>query len=496
MKPGHEIPIEHPEWLDTLANTDVLANLPDAVLREVVACCRMRSLEVGEVLFEEGDAADFVLIVAAGLLDAFQRNESGEPTWLRSLGPGDMAGLTSMAQDGKRSATLKARQRVELLVVAHTDFTRLLRDHAALAKSLIANMSRKLRYKNRLIASLKGQVVSRGFRVAMYDAKSYDRRAFEAHTGADTTWTWIGAHLDPHTADLAIGHQAVCAFVNDDLSRPTLERLAQLGVRLVALRCAGYNNVDLSAAAALGLSVVRVPAYSPHAVAEHALALVLALNRKTHRAFNRVREGNFSLVGLVGFDLHGSTAGVVGLGTIGRCCAEIFRGLGMRVLAFDVRPDRAFAERTGVELVDLHALLQQSDVVSLHAPLVPETHHLIDAERIAMMKRGVMLINTSRGALVDTGALIEGLKTGHIGAAGLDVYEEESEYFFEDRSDRTITDDLLARLMTFNNVMVTSHQAFLTEQALTNIAETTLSNIREFIGGKAGSQLTNAVLAK
>jgi len=479
-----------------LTKTELLAQLPDNLLREIANACRPRTLEAGEVLFQEGDPSGFVLIVAAGLLDAFKRNDSGEPIWLRSLGPGDVVGLTSMALGRTRSATLKVRQRAEVLILSHADFERLGRAYPTLDRSLIANLSGKLRHKNTLIASLKGDVESEGFRVAMYDAKPYDRRAFAVNAGPDLALTWIASHLDPHTAGLAFGHQAVCAFVNDDLSRPTLERLAQLGVRLVAMRCAGYNNVDLKVAEQLGISVVRVPAYSPHAVAEHALALILTLNRKTHRAFNRVREGNFSLSGLVGFDLYGNTAGVVGLGAIGKCCAEILRGFGMRVLGYDVRPDLTFAERTGVELVTLESLLAQSDIISLHTPLVPDTYHLINRERILLMKQGVMLINTSRGALVDAAALIEGLKSGRIGAAGLDVYEEESEYFFEDRSDRTITDDVLARLMTFHNVLVTSHQAFLTQQALDNIAQTTLANIREYIGGKSGGELTNAVLAR
>lgn len=487
---------DHSNWLDILGNTSVLGGLPEATLLEVSRACEARTLAEGEILFEEGDPAGFVAVVASGLLDSFKRNDAGEPVWLRALGPGDVAGLTSLGHGRARSATLKARQPTQLLLVTHADFTSLMREHPELAKSLIANLSQKLRQKNRRIASLQGPTEAAGFRVAMYDAKPYDRRSFDAGAGPDLALSWINAHLDAQTADLALGHQAVCAFVNDDLSRPTLERLAELGVRLIAMRCAGYNNVDLAAAHELGLSVVRVPAYSPHAVAEHAVALMLTLNRKTHRAFNRVREGNFSLAGLVGFDMYGGTAGVVGLGMIGRCAAEILRGFGMRVLGYDVRPDPQFAERTGVELVGLEPLLEQSDIITLHTPLVPETYHLIDERRIALMKRGVMLINTSRGALVDTGALIEALKREHIGAAGLDVYEEESEYFFEDRSDRTITDDLLARLMTFNNVLVTSHQAFLTQHALANIAETTLGNIREFIAGKHGAALTNAVLAK
>jgi D-lactate dehydrogenase len=228
-------------------------------------------------------------------------------------------------------------------------------------------------------------------------------------------------------------------------------------------------------------------------VAEHAAALILTLNRKVHRAHQRVREGNFSLAGLEGFDLHGRTAGVIGLGKIGRCLVDILQGFGMTVFAYDAYPDQEYAARTGVSYVELDDLLERADVVSLHAPLTPETYHLIDADRIGRMKRGVLLINTSRGALVDTAALVDGLKSGHLGGAGLDVYEEESGYFFEDRSDQVITDDVLARLLTFPNVLVTSHQAFLTADALRAIAETTAGNIREYLGGKRGDELANVV---
>ncbi len=330
--------------------------------------------------------------------------------------------------------------------------------------------------------------------VAMYDAKPYDRPAFDTGAEPDLRLRWIEARLGPETAELAAGQRVVCAFVNDELSRSTLERLSTLGVELIAMRCAGYNNVDVEAARGLGLAVVRVPAYSPHAVAEHALALLLALNRKTHRAYNRVREGNFSLNGLVGFDLYGSTAGVVGLGAIGRCCAQILRGFGMRVLAYDPEPDFEYANRVTIELVSLEALLHESDIVSLHAPLNAATHHLLDEARFAQMKRGAVLINTSRGGLVDSRAMIQALKSGHLGAAGLDVYEEESEYFFEDFSNTGIGDDVLARLMTFNNVLITSHQGFLTRQALDNIASTTLASIREFSGGRRGSDLRYNIL--
>ncbi|MEM1022185.1 MAG: 2-hydroxyacid dehydrogenase [Myxococcota bacterium] len=329
--------------------------------------------------------------------------------------------------------------------------------------------------------------------MAFFDTKRYDRSSFEAEAPDSLAFSFLEPKLSTATAPLAAGHAIVCAFVNDQLDADTLRLLAGQGVRLIALRCAGTNNVDLPTARALGMDVARVPAYSPHAVAEHALTLVLTLNRKVHRAHQRVREGNFSLAGLEGFDLHGRTGGIVGTGQIGRCFAEILRGLGMEVLAFDPFPNEAFAERVGVRYVELDAIWARSDVVSLHAPLTPQTHHLVDRKAIESMKPGAMLINTSRGGLVDTEALVEGLKSGQIGSAGLDVYEEESEYFFEDRSDQVITDDVLARLLVFNNVIITSHQAFLTREALANIAATTIQNMKEWLDGRRGSELSNVV---
>jgi D-lactate dehydrogenase len=285
----------------------------------------------------------------------------------------------------------------------------------------------------------------------------------------------------------------VCAFVNDALDRPCLEALARAGVRLVALRCTGFNNVDLAAARALGLAVTRVPLYSPHAVAEHAVALLLALNRKIHRAYQRVRELNFSLHGLVGFDLHGKTAGIVGTGKIGRVAAQILRGFGMDVLAHDPAPQPEWAGAHGVTYVPLPELFRRSDVVSLHVPLTPETRHLIRHETLAELKPGVILLNVSRGALVDTTALIDGLKSGRLGGVGLDVYEEEEGIFFEDLSGQVLQDDELARLLTFPNVLITAHQAFLTREALADIARTTVANLTALAAGQPfveGSVLT------
>jgi D-lactate dehydrogenase len=325
-------------------------------------------------------------------------------------------------------------------------------------------------------------------RVAAYSAKPYDVEFLTAaNTGHDLVF--LEPRLAVETAPLAAEADAVCAFVNDDLAEAVLEEFAALGVRHIALRSAGFNHVDLKAAQRLGISVTRVPGYSPYAVAEHAVALLMALVRKTHRAYNRVREGNFSLVGLTGFDLHGKTVGVVGTGQIGTVFARIMTGFGCRVVAYDPYPSDACRE-LGVEYLELEHLLAESHIVSLHLPVTPQTRHLIDADRIAVMRDGVTLINTSRGALVDTRAVIEALKSGKIGLLGLDVYEEEAELFFEDRSDRVLGDDVFSRLLTFPNVIITGHQAFFTAEALENIATTTIGNLT---AAERGEPLPNRV---
>lgn len=314
-------------------------------------------------------------------------------------------------------------------------------------------------------------------RIILFSSQNYDRESFlAANPGHGFELHFQQSPLRPDTAALAMGFEVVCPFVNDDLSRPVLEQLAAGGTRLIALRSAGYNHVDLAAAHALGLTVVRVPAYSPHAVAEHAVGLVLALCRHLHRAYNRTREGDFSLHGLTGFDLHGKTVGVVGSGQIGQVFAQIMRGFGCQVLAYDPYPNAAI-EALGGRFVGLDQLLAESDIISLHCPLNDATRHLVNADSLQRMKRGAMLINTGRGALVDTPALIEALKSGQLGYLGLDVYEEEAEIFFADRSDLPLQDDVLARLLTFPNVIITAHQAFLTREALAAIAGTTLDNI-------------------
>lgn len=317
-------------------------------------------------------------------------------------------------------------------------------------------------------------------RTAVFSSKPYDECSLRAaNADAEHDLAFLEPRLTPETAPLAAGAEAVCAFVNDMLDEPVLEILANGGTRLVVLRSAGFNHVDLHAAERLGMSVGRVPAYSPHAVAEHTVALILTLNRKTHRAHNRVREGNFSLQGLLGFDLAGKDVGIIGTGAIGTVFARIMLGFGCTVRAFDLQPSDE-CRQLGVTYVDLSELLAESDIVSLHCPLTPDTHHLIDDKALAAMPEGVMVINTSRGALVDTTAVIEALKAGSVGSLGLDVYEEEADLFFEDLSDRVITDDVFSRLLTFPNVLITGHQAFFTQEALHEIAATTVDNITAF----------------
>ena len=310
-------------------------------------------------------------------------------------------------------------------------------------------------------------------RVAFFDAKAYDKPSFEQYGSQHgVSFKYLETKLNEDTVDLAKGCDAVCVFVNDTVNAAVISRLHEYGIRLIALRSAGYNNVDLQAAFGK-VHVVHVPAYSPYAVAEHAIALLLTSVRRIHKAYNRTREFNFSLNGLTGFDFHGKTVGVVGTGKIGRIFIDICRGFGMNVIAYDLYP----AKDSGISYVSLEELLEQSDIISLHCPLTDATRHMIDAAAIEKMKKGAVIVNTSRGGLIDAEALLEGIKARKVGAACLDVYEEESDIFFEDRSGHILNDDLLSRLISMPNVIVTSHQAFLTEEALNNIAETTVNNI-------------------
>jgi D-lactate dehydrogenase len=334
---------------------------------------------------------------------------------------------------------------------------------------------------------------NREIKIAFFDAKPYDIESFnEINAEYNFNIKYFRFHLTGDNIVLTQGYDAIVVFVNDTINADMIRKLKDFGIQLVALRSSGFNNIDLKAALNK-ISVVRVPAYSPHAIAEYTIALMLTLNRKIHRAYFRTRDANFALNGLMGFDMFGKTAGVIGTGRIGKALVTILTGFGMQVLLYDKFPDGKFASESGARYVSLKEIYKLSDIISLNCPLTKETEYMIDSDAMDLMKNGVMLINTGRGKLIKTSDLVEGLKSGKIGSAGLDVYEEESQYFFEDLSDRVLEDDVLARLLTFNNVIITSHQGFFTREALHNIAETTLKNIDDFFKGR---KLENEVCYK
>ncbi len=454
----------------------------------------LENYTAGQDLCVEGTRGDRMFIIDSGEVQVLKNNEGGVPVEVATLRPGDIAGEIGLLGDMVRSATLRAKTETTAWALRRDDFQELLNKYPSLSRALLDSISTHLARENTIVARLLSRGGDGRCSVAFFDTKPYMKSVFSVQNKDRFSIQFLEPRLTGETVSLAAGCNVACIFVNDTADSFVLEELKAMGVEMIALRCAGFNNVDLKVCRQLDMSVARVPAYSPHAVAEHAVALIMALNRKIHRAHSRIREGNFSLHGLVGFDMYGKTVGVVGTGKIGKCAAAILRGFGCRIIACDTFQDNEFARQLEMEYVDLDTLFSGSDIITLHAPLLPETFHMIDSAAIEKMKKGIMLINTSRGALIDTQALIEGLKSGKIGYAGLDVYEEESAYFFEDLSDRVIDDDLLARLTTFNNVIVSSHQAFLTEEALTAIAETTLENIQAFVDGRRGTELPNSCL--
>jgi D-lactate dehydrogenase len=485
------------ERLEMLRGVRFFASLDDEALSLVCAALERSDVAYGISICKEGDIGDEMFVVESGEVSVLKSGNIGEQVEITVLQAGDVAGEMSVLSKHVRSATLTARTDVVLLTLKGEVFQELLLAHPELSRILLSNLCTHLQRETSTVAKLMTRDADIRFKIAMFDNKSYMERAFiEANADEHFALQFIDTRLSIDTVPLAAGADAVCIFVNDDCDAPVVNALADMGIKLIALRCAGYNNVCLNTAASRGVSVVRVSAYSPYAVAEHAVALMMALNRKIHRANNRIREGNFSLSGLVGFDMHGRTAGVIGNGKIGRCTVSILKGFGCEVLAHSRTVDEVYARKAGIQYVSLNTLLAESDVISLHVPLFPQTCHMINAKTIALMKRGVMLINTSRGGLIDTVALLDGLKSGQIGYAGLDVYEEESGYFFEDYSDDVLNDDVLARLTTFNNVIVSSHQAFLTSDALAGIAETTLSNLRAYEAGARDEELPNLVCAQ
>ncbi|NRA63863.1 MAG: cyclic nucleotide-binding domain-containing protein [Pseudobacteriovorax sp.] len=481
-----------------LKNYASFENLPESVFQFLRDKSQEISIEEGETFFEEGQKDERLIIIKSGGFDAFRQSNQGNNVFLRRIPDGELVGLTSFFTNGLRSATLKAFMPTKVWALDFPTLKQYMfpegQDGSLLSEALISLLSEKIRTKNKLIAESSPNGRKGKTKIAFFDTQPYMEAVFKKFCPEDQDYTFINARLSAETARLAEGHRAVCSFVNDTVDELTIDILRNLGIKLVALRCAGFNHVDLQACEARDVTVVRVPEYSPYAVAEHATAMLMCLNRRLHRAYNRVREGNFTLNELVGFDIHGKTVGIIGTGKIGKAFVKQMNGFGANVVAYDLYPDLSLSDAGLVQYLDLNDVFAKSDIISLHSPLTPETHHMIDGESISRMKKGVILVNTSRGGLIDTVALINGLKTKQIGGAALDVYEEESEYFFQDKSADVISDDTLARLLTFNNVLVTSHQAFLTEDALTQIAKITIENIQQYEHGYRGKDLKNLVV--
>jgi len=479
--------------LHLLRKVKVFSEFNDNLLNLIQAETRRAVFQAGETLCKEGEIGDRLFIIESGEVCVTKRSEEGVTIEVARLAAGDIAGELSLFGQVERSATLQASMTTECWVIEFSVFRQLLEKNNALPVALLSYLSQQIRRENSIVAKFFSQDLDPRFKVAFFDNKPYMEQAFRECNPYDYALHFFESRLSLDTVSLTTGFKVICVFVNDVLDEEVLKEAHSLGVEMVALRCAGYNNIDLKACQKLGISVARVPEYSPNAVAEHAVALMMTLNRHIHRANLRIREGNFSLNGLVGFDVCSKTIGIIGVGRIGKCVLSILAGFGCKLLIYSRTRYEEAEKKYGAKFVSLDELLAESDIISIHAPLTPQTQHMINGAAIAKMKTGVMLINTSRGGLVDTKALINGLRNGKIGYAGLDVYEEESGYFFEDLSDRVVRDDTLARLTTFNNVIITSHQSFLTREALRNIAQTTFENIREFQMGRKMMELTNAI---
>jgi D-lactate dehydrogenase len=446
-----------------------------------------------ETVMEEGMSDGLLYIVSSGQLYVYKKHKD-EEVQLITLTAGAFVGLGSLLEGTSHSASVKAKEETELFVLAHADFRTIIAEHPMVAESMMQYLSSELRrFRSRLVGF--GVAENEKTKIVFFDCKQYDRTFFDQELThyPNVELKYFDVKLSTDTAFLATGATVVCIFVNDKADAEVVTLLYKMGVKMIALRCAGFNNVDLKVCDTLGITVARVPVYSPYAVAEHALALIMGLNRKLHVAYNRIKQGNFSLNNLVGFDIHGTTVGVIGTGKIGQCFIKIMLGFGCQVLCYDAYPSEDVKTWANCKYVTLDELYAQSRIISIHCPLLPSTQHMINKEAIDKMKPGVLIINTSRGPIIKTIDLIAGLKSKKIGGAGLDVYEDERDYFFEDRSFEVIKDDTLARLMTFNNVFITSHQAFLTEDALKSIASVTMNNIHDFLSGKTMKEVSNSL---
>mmetsp|Transcript_23953 Transcript_23953/g.30938 ORF Transcript_23953/g.30938 Transcript_23953/m.30938 type:complete len:498 (+) Transcript_23953:33-1526(+) len=451
----------------------------------------------GDTIVQEGGDEGILYIVqegSCGLYRSRSEEESKEENFEGKLMKGQMGGLDSLIDKNPQPFTVKAEEDCEILKINHSEFMSCVRESDELMTMLFDRMRQTPTAQTP--RPRQGREVSTYdmIRVAFFDAKPYDKESFDFYNNAgDIKFKYFEEKLSEESVELADGCQVVCLFVNDECDRSILEQLKKMGIEMVTMRCAGFDRVDLEAANELGITVARVPAYSPYAVAEHAAALLQLINRKLHVAYQRVRSGNFSLSGLVGFDLYGKKCGVLGTGKIGQCFINIALGFGMEVLMYDVYKNATLEANPRCTYVELDEVFQQCDVVSIHLPLLPSTKHVVNERTLGMMKSDAILLNVSRGGLVDTEALITALKEERIGGAGLDVYENEATYFFADKSSSNIADDLLARLLSFRNCILTSHQAFLTQEALQAISQTTISNVKSFNEGKTMTDCPNSV---
>jgi len=483
---------------ELLKKSKYFSTIPDDQLGLLASIAEKKSYASKEVLGKEGEPQTAMYLVTKG---GIVRTKQGKE--LSVVEQGQHAGFLHLFSQDPMYATLTVLENSEVFVIESSKFNELLSKNPDLTKTVVSILTREVRNQTKALSgalSLTDKELTA--KVLVFDSKNYWEKYFNLVNKGEAVkdgkkynyrLEFTKEKLCPVSADYCKGYKVVCAFVNDNLGKDTIAALSNAGVKLVALRCAGYDNVDLDACHENEIEVVRVPAYSPYAVAEHAISLLMTLNRKIHRSYSRVKEGNFSLEGLVGFDMYGKTAGVIGTGKIGRCLINILLGFGCKVLCYDIYPSKELEGKEGVQYVSLDDLLAKSDVISLHAPLTKETRHMLDDTAFGKMKKGVLFVNTSRGALVDSKALISAIEKGIVAAAGLDVYEDEKAYFFEDHSDKPIKDDVLARLTSFNNVIITGHQAFLTEEAIINIANTTLENISLFLEGKKGKDHPNSV---
>lgn len=484
-----------------LKSNALFGRLDQPHIEELTKLGARKTYKDGEVLVKEGESQTKAFIIEEGEVRRLKRNpNSDEQVELNKLEKGETAGFLHFFAQDPSFATLQSKGESVVWELTRDEFTKWVSSHPEVSLSVMSGLAQTVRNQSKLIHGLSKDEKEENkdvVKVIFFDTKKWVIDAFDAQK-KELKFDWlhikyVPQRLSAETAYSAAGCQVVSCFVNDNLDGSVIKILSELGVKTIAMRCAGFDRVDLKMAEALGITVTRVPAYSPYAVAEHAIALLLTLNRKTHKAYNRTREGNFSLDGLLGFDLYGKTAGVIGTGKIGQCLVNILLGFGCKVLAYDVFVNKELASKvTYTTLDDLYA---NSDFISLHAPLTPETTHMINAESLKKMKKDVYIVNTSRGGLIDTPALVKAIENDQVGGVALDVYEQERDYFFQDKSveDKEIEDETLRKLLSLKNVVVTGHQAFFTAEAINNIAKTTLTNIQVWKDGKKGRDHPNAV---